>query len=66
MNCHTSTSLKYPDFHLQPIIKNIPLYVRDNIDFRQKLKNKKRQKNKIPDDSLLVILDVKLLSKYTN
>ena len=28
VNCHTSTISKYVDFHLQPIVKNIPSYVR--------------------------------------
>ena len=35
MNCHTSTSSKYIDFHPQPIVKNMTLYVRDNIDLFQ-------------------------------
>ena len=37
INCHTNTISKYADFHLQPIVKNILSYVRDTIDFLQKL-----------------------------
>ena len=57
VKCHTNTISKYTDFHLQPIVRDIPSYVRDTTDFLQKLKN-------IPNDSLLVTLDVKSL--YTN
>ena len=60
VNCHTYTISKYVDFHLQPIVKNIPSYVRDTTDFLQKLDKVKN----IPNDCLLVTLDVKSL--YTN
>ena len=60
VNCHTYTISKYVDFHLQPIVKNIPPYMRDTTDFLQKL-DKVRN---IPNDCLLVTLDVKSL--YTN
>ena len=60
VNCHTYTIPKYVDFHLQPIVKNIPSYVRDTTDFLQKLDKVKN----IPNDCLLVTLDVKSL--YTN
>ena len=60
VNCHTDTISKYVDFHLQPIIKNIPSYVRDTTNFLQKLDKVKN----IPNDCLLVTLDVKPL--YTN
>ena len=33
VNCHANTISKYVDFHLQPIVKNIPSYVRDTTDF---------------------------------
>ena len=59
-NFHTNTISKYVDFHLQPIVKNISSYVRDTIDFLQKLDKVKN----IPNDCLLVTLDVKSL--YTN
>ena len=60
VNCHTYTISKYVDFHLQPIVKNIPSYVRDTTDF---LKKPDKVKN-IPSNCLLVTLDVKSL--YTN
>ena len=60
VNHHTSTISKYVDFHLQPIVKNISSYVRDTTDFLQKLDKVKN----IPNDFLLVTLDVKSL--YTN
>ena len=60
VNCHTSTISKYVDFRLQPIVKNIPSYVRDTTDFLQKLDKVKN----VPNDCLLATLDVKSL--YTN
>ena len=60
VNCHTYTISKYVNFHLQPIVKNIPSYVRDTTDFLQSLDRLKH----IPNDCLLVTLDVKSL--YTN
>ena len=51
VECCTNTISKYVNFHLQPIVKNIPSYVRDTTD---SLKN-------ILNDSLLVTLDVKSL-----
>ena len=58
VNCHTNTISKH--FHLQPIVKNIPSYVRDTTDFLQKLDKVKN----IPKDCLIVTVDVKSL--YTN
>ena len=29
LNCHTPKISKYVDLHLQPIVKQIPLYVKD-------------------------------------
>ena len=60
VNYHTYTISKYVDFHLQPIVKNIPSYVRDTTDFLKKLDKVKN----IPSNCLLVTLDVKSL--YTN
>ena len=59
ISCHTSSFSKYVDYHLQPIVKDIPSYVRDN-DFLTKLNNVRD----IPKEILLVTLDVKPL--YTN
>ena len=60
VNCHTANISKYVDYHLQPIVKEIPSYVEDTQDF---LKKEEKVKD-IPQESLLVILDVKSL--YTN
>ena len=60
MNCHTANISKYVDYHLQPIVKEIPSYVKDTQDFLKKLEKVKD----IPQESLLVTLDIKSL--YTN
>ena len=51
---------KIVDFHLQPIVKLIPSYVRDTKDFLNNIKNR----DNLPKDTYLVTLDVKSL--YTN
>ena len=33
INCHTANNSKYVDYHLQPIEKQIPSYVKDTNDF---------------------------------
>ena len=38
VNCHTSQISEYVDYHLQPIAKQIPSYVKDASDFISKLK----------------------------
>ncbi|XP_072025089.1 uncharacterized protein [Amphiura filiformis] len=48
------------DFHLQPLAQGLPSYVKDTTDFLNKLDSLKD----IPNDSILVSLDVKGL--YTN
>ena len=60
VNCHTANISKYVDYHLQPIVKEIPSHVKDTQDFLKKLEKVKD----IPQESLLVTLDVKSL--YTN
>ena len=57
VNCHTNTISKYANFHLRQIVKNIPSYVGDTTDFLQKLDKVKN----VPNDCLLVALDVKSL-----
>ena len=57
---HTSGISRYVDYHLQPIVKDIPPYVRDTKDFPTKLNHVRH----MPKESLLVTLDVKYL--YTN
>ena len=60
VECHTSNISKYVDFHLQPIVQSLPSYVKDTTDFLNKIKNI----GDIPEESILVSLDVKSL--YTN
>ena len=36
VNCHTANISKYVDYHLQPIVKEIPSYVKDTQDFLKK------------------------------
>ena len=57
MNCHTANISKYVDYHLQPVIKKIHSYIKDTLDFLKKLEKIKD----IPQESLLVTLDVKAL-----
>ena len=59
INCHTSKISKYVDYHLQPIMKEIPSYVKDTNDFINKINNHNISKN-----SIFVTLDVKSL--YTS
>ena len=60
INCHTPKISEYIDYRLQPIVKEIQLYVQDTTDFLRKI----NQINFVPDNSYLVSLDVKSL--YTN
>ena len=55
VNCHTENISKYVDNHLQPIVKTIPLYLKETQDFLKKLEKAKD----ITQESLLVTLDVK-------
>ena len=57
MNCHNANISKYVDYHLQPIVKEIPSYVKDTQNFFEKLEKVKD----IPQESLLVTLHVKSL-----
>ena len=57
MNCHTGNISKYVNYHLQPIFKEIPSYVKNTKDFLKKLDKVKG----IPQESLLVTLEVKSL-----
>ena len=54
VNCHI---WKYVHYHLQPIVKEIPSYVKETRDFIQKL----NQIEEVPEGNLLVTLDVKSL-----
>ena len=59
VNCHSSKISKYVDFHLPPIVSEIPSYVKDTSDFLQKL----NAIESVPDNYYLVSLDLKSLYK---
>ena len=61
INCYTANISKYVDHHLQPIVKQIPSYVKDTNDFINKINTVKS----VPKNNYyLVIMDVRSL--YTN
>ena len=60
VNCQTSNISKYVDYHLQPIVQQIPSYIQDTSDFLRKI----NRIEKIPDISYLVSLNVRSL--YTS
>ena len=60
MICHTLKIFEYVDYHLQPIVKEIPSYVESTTDFLRKI----NQIDFAADNSYLVSLDVK--SIYNN
>ena len=60
VSCHTFKISNYVDYHLQPIVKQIPSHFKDTCNFISKL----RAAETVPDNSCLVLLDVKSL--YTN
>ena len=37
VNCRTSNISKYINYHLQPIVQQIPSYIQDTSDFLQKI-----------------------------
>ena len=57
MVAQLSVQLRYLDYHLQHILKEIPSSVKDTKNFIRKL----NQTEKVPEGSLLVTLDVKYL-----
>ena len=57
IGCHSTNISKFVDYHLQPIVKNIPSCVQDSNDFLNKIDTAKN----IPADCLLVTMDVKSL-----
>ena len=59
ISCPTSKISEYVDYHLQSVIKQILSYVKDTNDFISKLKAVET----VPDNSCLVLLDVKSLQK---
>ena len=61
INCHTESISKFVDYHLKPLVKQLPSYTQDTTDFLRKLN---QLPEKLPEDSILVTMDVKSL--YTN
>ena len=59
VNCHNSKITEYVDYHLQPIVREIPLILKTS-DFLRKLK----PVTGVPENSYLVTLDAKSL--YTS
>ena len=57
VSCHTSIISEYVDYYLQPIVKQIPSYVKITSDFISKIKAVET----VPDNSCLVSLDIKSL-----
>ena len=60
ISCHTANISKYVDYHLQPIVKQIPSYVKETNDFINKINAVKS----VPKNGYLVTMDVRSL--YTN
>ena len=60
IDCHTTNISKYIDNQLQPHVKELKSYVKDSTDFIRKIDSME----KIPDNSILVTMDVRSL--YTN
>ena len=59
-NSHTANISKYVDYHLKPIVKQIPSYVKDNNNFINKINPVKS----VPKNSYIITMDEKSL--YTN
>ena len=56
LNCHTSEISRFVEHHLQPLVKEIPSYIKDTNDFVSKINN-----FKVPENLFLVTIDVKAL-----
>ena len=59
INCYTFEISRFVDHHFQPLVREIPSYIKDTIDFINKINS-----FPVPPDSLLVTMDVK--SRYTS
>ena len=57
VNCHSSIISEHAHYQLQPIVREIPSYIKDTSDFLRKLK----PITEVPENSYLVALDVKSL-----
>ena len=59
INCHTSDTSRFVYYHLQPLVREIPSYIKDTNDFVNKINN-----FNVLENLFLVTMDVKAL--YTN
>ena len=59
INCHTSEISRFVDHHLQPLVREIPSYIKDKNDFINKIDN-----FDVPPNTYPVTMDVKSL--YTS
>ena len=59
IECHTSEISRFVDHHLQPVVKQIPSYMKDRNHFISKVNN-----FSVPANSILVTMDVRSL--YTS
>ena len=59
IECHTSEISRFVDHHLQPVVKQIPSYIKDTNHFINKVNN-----FSVPVNSILVTMDVRSL--YTS
>ena len=59
VECHISEILRFVDHHLQPVVKQIPSYIKDTNQFINKVNN-----FSVPVNSVLVTMDVRSL--YTS
>ena len=59
INCHTSEISCFVDHHLQPLVREIPSYIKDTYDFIHKIDN-----FAVPPNSFLVAMNV--MSLYTS
>ena len=60
-SCHSSKISEYVDYHLQPIVREIPSYIKETSDFLRKLKST----TEVSENFYLVTLDVKSLDTST-
>ena len=61
IECHTSEISRFVDHHLQPVIKQIPSYIKDTNNFINKVNN-----FSVPVNSILVIMDVRSYQSIPN
>ena len=58
-NCHTTSISQYVDHHQQPFVKELKSYFKDSTDIIKKMN---KHLDKIPENSILVTMVVRLPS----